>query len=200
MCVQLLQEDCRAHSHLARHSICLHDDANVDSCWVGRRHKDETIHSPTLQVARQSWYGTQVRTPSVHGVRVSLRLHLSEVRFRWSEIWFVGSCDWTLVHPNPSLTMILHSLAKVTFHWKWRPPVNFSCVQSERCVFRVKFMHASLVPAPRPTTVCVIIVQLCTVFFHSIDFVLKNESPRKCYKYNCYTPKVAFLKGKKNGF
>ena len=35
------------------------------------------------------------------------------------------------------------------------------------------------------------------MFFHSIDFVLKNDSPRKCYKYNCYTPKVAFLKGKK---
>ena len=35
------------------------------------------------------------------------------------------------------------------------------------------------------------------MFFHSIDFVLKNEGPRKCYKYSCYTPKVVFLKGKK---
>ena len=64
------------------------------------------------------------------------------------------------------------------------------------------FILACLHPPPvaSPNTVCVIVVQVCTVFFHSIDFVLKKPTPRKCYKYNCYTPKFAFLKGKKKKF
>lgn len=56
-----------------------------------------------------------------------------------------------------------------------------------------KFIHPY---TPSPNTVCVIVVQVCTVFFHSIDFVLQRPSPRKCYRYQCYTPKVAFMKGK----
>ena len=38
---------------------------------------------------------------------------------------------------------------------------------------------------------------MCTVYFHSVDYVLGRQSPRLCYQYRCHLPKALFAPGKK---